>query len=77
MQVVSSAGYLGMDIATELNTHVYRITTNARRSLGFVKRMVKTKSPKIREMAFQSIVRPHLEYASAVWDPHTKENTKT
>ena len=51
------------------NTHVDRITANANRSLGFIRRNVKTKSPQIREMAYQSLVRPQLEYASAVWDP--------
>ena len=50
-----------------------RITANANRSLGFIKRNIKTKSPQIREMAYQSLVRPQLEYASAVWDPHTKD----
>ena len=55
--------------------HVDRITANANRSLGFIKRNIKTKSPQIREMAYQSLVRPQLEYASAVWDPHTKDIT--
>ena len=73
LEAVSSARYLGVDISSNLkwNTHVDRITANANRSLGFIRRNVKTKSPQIREMAYQSLVRPQLEYASAVWDPHS------
>ena len=73
LEAVSSARYLGVDISSNLkwNAHVDRITANANRSLGFIRRNVKTKSPQIREMAYQSLVRPQLEYASAVWDPHS------
>ncbi|MEW8548727.1 MAG: reverse transcriptase family protein, partial [Candidatus Thiodiazotropha sp.] len=77
LEAVTSARYLGVDISNNLswNTHVDRVAANANRSLGFVKRNLKTKSPKIREMAYQTLVRPQLEYASAIWDPHTKEKT--
>ena len=78
LEVVSSARYLGVDISSNLNwnTHVDRITANASRSLGFIRRNVKTKSPQIREMAYQSLVRPQLEYSASVWDPHVKEQIK-
>ena len=73
LEAVSSARYMGVDISSNLswNTQVDRITANANRSLRFIKRNIKTESPQIREMAYQSLVRPQLEYASAVWDPHT------
>ena len=77
LEAVSSPRYLWVDISSNLkwNTHVDRITANANRSLRFIRRNVKSKSPKIREMAYQSLVRPQLEYASAVCDPHTGELT--
>ena len=76
LESVTSARYLGVDISNNMswNAHVTRVVTNVKRSLGFIKRNVKTKSPKVREMAYQTLVRLQLEYASAIWDPHTKEN---
>ena len=77
LEAVSSARYFQVDISSILswNSHLDRITANATRSLGFIKRIIKTKSPQIRGMAYQSLVRPQLEYASAVWDPNTKDKT--
>ena len=42
------------------------------RTLGFVWRNVKTKMSKVRETAYNTLVMPQLEYASAAWDPHNK-----
>ena len=70
-------GYLGVDISGSVswNPHVDRITRNANRTLGFVWRNIKTKMSKVRETAYNILVRPLLEYASALWDPHTKVKT--
>ena len=32
-------------------------------------------NPKVREMAYKTLVCPQLEYAFTIWDPHTNENT--
>ena len=77
LESATSARYLGVDISGSLswNPHVDRITGNANRTLGFVRRNIKTKMSKVREAAYNTLVRPQLEYASAVWDPHTKVRT--
>ena len=77
LEAVSSIGYFELDISSKLSwkTHVDRITAKANRLLRFIKQNIKTKSPKIREMAYQSLVYSQLEYASTVWDLHTKDRT--
>ena len=73
LEVVTSAKYLGVDISNGLswNPHIDRITGNANRMLNFIQRNIKTKNQKVRETAYNTLVRPQLEYA--VWDPHFKE----
>ena len=74
LESVPCARFLGVDISSGLtwNSHIDRVTANANRTHGFIRRNIKTKMPKVREAAYNSLVRPQLEYASAVWDPHTK-----
>ena len=75
LEVVTSAMYLGVDISSGLswNPHIDRIIKNANRTLNFVQRNIKTRNQKVRETAYSTLVRPQLEYAAPVWDPHTKE----
>ena len=70
LESVTCAKYLGVDISGSLNwnSHIHRITGSANRTLGFVRRNIKTKMPKVRETAYNTLVRRQLEYASAVLD---------
>ena len=76
LEVVASARYLGVDIANDLSwkPHITRITNNANKSLGFLRRNLKAKNPELRELTYKAIVRPQLEYAAPVWDPYIQED---
>ena len=75
LEVVTSAKYLGVDIFSGLSwsPHIDRIIKTATRTLNFIQRNIKTKNQKVRETAYNTLVRPQLEYAAPIWDPHTKE----
>ena len=77
LEVVTSAKYLGVDISSGLswNSHIDRITGNANRTLGYIRRNIKSKNQKVRETAYNTLVRPQLEYVAPVRDPYTKEKT--
>ena len=71
LETVTCARYLGVDISSNLSwgSHIDRITGTANRTLGFVRRDIKTKMSGLREAAYTTLVRPQLEYAAAIWDP--------
>ena len=76
LESVDSAKYLQVNICAGLgwNSHTSNFTSTANRTLGFVKRNVKRKNNEIKTLAYNSLVRPQVEYASSVWSPYTKEN---
>ena len=78
LENVTCARYLGVGISSGLSwrSHIDRVTGSATKTLNFVRRNVKTQHPGVREMAYSTLVRPQLEYAAAVWDPHTKGKTQ-
>ena len=71
-----TATYLGVTIQQNLewDKHIHTITNKANRTLGFLRRNLKIHNKKVKEQAYKTLVRPHLEYAAAVWDPHEKED---
>ena len=56
------------------NNHINNIIGKANRTLGFVKRNVKTRNEPVKELACKTLVRPQVEYASSIWNPYTKQN---
>ena len=76
---VQQAKYLGVTITSDLrwDTHIANITNKASKTLGFIRRNLKIKNSRIKKAAYKALVRPVLEYASPVWDPHTDNNIKS
>ena len=68
LKTVTCAKYLGVDVSSGLtwNSHIDRATGNANKTLGFLKRNIKSKMPRIIETAYNTLMRPQVEYASAV-----------
>ena len=76
LEVTDCARYLGVDISHNLsfNNHIDRICNSANKTLGFLRRNLKTNDKQLKSIAFQATVRPVLEYCSSCWDPYTQRN---
>ena len=75
---VTSAKYLGVTITEDLrwDSHINDICAKANRTLGFLRRNIKIGSAAIKQQAYFTLVRPLVEYASTVWNPHTDKNIR-
>ena len=47
------------------------------KTLGLLRRHLKHCTPKVKEIAYKSLLRPQLEYCSSVWDPYEKGDVAT
>ncbi|XP_071123318.1 uncharacterized protein B0403.1-like [Mytilus edulis] len=79
LESVKHAKYLGITISADLNwnTHIQQTAAKANKSLGFIRRNLKVQSQTIKERAYQTLIRPKLEYCCTVWDPFTDENIRS
>ena len=72
LEYVSNVKYLGVTISDNLSwdSHVAAVCSKANKTLGLLKRNLSKCPQQVKEVAYKGLVRPVLEYASAVWDPH-------
>ena len=76
LKSVNNAKYLGVEISSDLrwDSHVANLCKKGNRSIGFLKRNLNVNSQTIKDMAYKTLVRPQLEYASSVWDPYLSKD---
>ena len=72
LKSTESTKYLGVTLTKDLTwgKHIDIIRAKANQQLAFVRRNIRTRSSSTKEKLFNTLVRPHLEYAATVWDPH-------
>ena len=72
LKLVEQHTYLGILIHKSLSwhPHIANITNKASKTLNFLKRNLSKCSLLVKASAYLTLVRPLLEYAAAVWDPH-------
>jgi len=77
LSVLESYPYLGVPVSSDLrwHHHINTISNKATRTLNFICRNTYGCSPEAKALAYSSLIRPHLEYASAVWDPYTARDS--
>ena len=66
---------LGVTVDEELKfkTHIENKISTANKMLGLICHTFKHLDNRSFCMLYKSLVRPHLEYASIIWSPHTKQ----
>lgn len=77
LESVKELKYLGVTITYNLrwNKHVADMTSKANKILGLLRRNLYFCDRNTKEAAYIGLVRPIIEYASAIWDPHTQKLT--
>ena len=65
-----------MELTSDLTwkTHISNITSKANRILNLLRRHLYGCNQEVNSRAFTSLVRPHLDYSSSVWDPYFKQD---
>lgn len=69
---VTEYKYLGVIISSTLSwkSHIVEVIGKANKRLGYIRRTLKFASSETKLIAYKVLVRPILEYACELWDPH-------
>jgi len=73
LEQVDKSTYLRVTLQANLkfDNHIQNKILLANKQLGMIKRALHWAPEKVKLMAYKSLCLPHLDYASAVWDPYT------
>ena len=76
LKQVDSVKHLGVLLTSDLswNEHITRICNKTRKLIGLLYRRFHHCSPEVLLKLYKAFIRPHLEYAPQVWDPHLVKN---
>lgn len=75
LDIVQSAKYLGVTIQDngKFDMHINTAINDGNKMLAFTRRNLRVNSKTAKENAYKMLVRPKIEYAAAVWDPHNTD----
>ena len=78
LETTSTNKYLGINISSDLSwsNHVEDVAARGNRTMGFMRRNFRECKPKVKTATYTTLVRPTLEYASAVWDPYKQKDAQ-
>ena len=78
LESISCHKYLGVFIQDNLewDSHVKSVKHKAMKILGLLGRNFSGSSQYVKTQGYNSLVRPHVEYASAAWSPFEKQHIK-
>ena len=77
LQSFESCKYLGVTLQTngKFDLHITNVANSGNKMLGFARRNLRINSICMKNLAYNMLVRPKMEYASAVWDPYQSDQT--
>ena len=78
LETTSTNKYLGINISSDLSwsNHVEDVAARGNWTMGFLRRNFRECTPKVKTATYITLVRPTLEYASAVWDPYKQKDAQ-